>query len=360
MVGVFTLWAGLGIGFWVGSRVTAPAPQTQTAPFFFADHLPEVLPVDVDVSDITQVVQTVSASVVSIHFSNPVPPMFAARFNHIGSGSGILFAADENYVYIATNSHVVENAVNILIRLDDQHRIPAVMVGGDRQSDLAVISVPQAALDGKEWQLAVFGDSSLLQTGDEVVAIGNALGEGQTATHGIISATNRRIAVDGLVLDVLQTDAAINPGNSGGALANIHGEVIGINTAKAISREIEGMGYAIPSNDALEILEFLLFRYTIPRPFLGIHSVEINEQFRHSYRLPSLGVMVRYVEAGAPAVGVLEAGDLIVAFDGQTITTLETLAEALTASQVGDTVTLRVYRRGQYTEVAVTLGNANR
>jgi serine protease Do len=279
-----------------------------------------------------------------------------------GSGSGIIFAEDENFVYIATNNHVVDGAARITISLDDVYEMEATYLGGDFDADLAVIAVPRSAIEVKEYYLAVFGDSDEMLVGDEVVAIGNPMGHGQTATRGIVSAVNRQIHVDGRTLNVIQTDAAINPGNSGGALANINGEVIGINTAKAISSLVEGMGYAIPSNEALIILERLLEDGTSPRPYLGLrYPREIDERAREMFSLPSTGVLVMDVEANSPAdeAGLMEM-DLIVGFNQWRITSMLDLVEALSQSFVGEVVTLQIYRSGVEPMITtVVIGDAN-
>ena len=369
VLGGGSLGVGISVGFAIGRLYTAsatPAPyqhQVEEEPisFTFADQPTETIPLDVQVSNITNVVQTVSGSVVSINLEVPSTNRFQQRIYNPGSGSGILFAEDENFVYIATNNHVIERAARITVSLDDEYEIEASFIGGDWHADLAVLSIPRSALEGKEYHIAVFGDSDQMRVGDEVVAIGNPMGEGQTATRGIISAINREITVDRRTLTVLQTDAAINPGNSGGALANIRGEVIGINTAKAIAFHIEGMGYALPSNEALVILNQLLEEGTTPRPFLGIRFHHIDERTRQMFALPSVGVMVRSVEAYSPAeeAGLTE-GDLIVAFNQNPIETAEDLANALSQTDIGEVVVLSIYRNGNYPmTVTVTIGDSN-
>ena len=373
ILGGGSLGLGLGLGIYLGrNHGQANAPEVvvieptvaiedyQTS-FLFAEQDIEYLPVEVRVSDITNVVQTVRGSVVSINLEVASTDRFLRPVYSPGSGSGIIFEEDENFIYIATNYHVVFNASRISISLDDEYEIEASFLGGDRDADLALISVPRSALNGKEYKIAIFGDSDNLHVGDEVVAIGNPMGQGQTATRGIISALDRQITVDGRTLRVLQTDAAINPGNSGGALANIRGEVIGINTAKAMSSLIEGMGYAIPSNDALTILERILEDGTTPRPHLGIEPRLVDERVRDMFALPSVGVMIRYVFPGTAAYQAgLQEFDLIVAFNNQPIETIEDLAAALRQSSVGERVVLHLYRNGIYPiDVEVVIGDAN-
>ena len=374
-----SLGIGLSIGFAVGRHYTvtgaaepealraepAAAEQQPLMPAFsFADQHVEALPIEVRVSDITGVVQTVSRSVVSINIEVPSNNRFFGRVYNPGSGSGIIFAEDEDFLYIATNNHVVYRASRIGVSFDDENEVEAVFIGGDWYADLAVISVLRSDVLGKDYDIAVFGDSDEMLVGDEVVAIGNPMGGGQTATRGIVSAVNRQITVDGRTLDVLQTDAAINPGNSGGALANIHGKVIGINTAKAISFHIEGMGYAIPSNEALAILEQLLEEGTTPRPFLGVTTMQINEDTRRMHALPSIGLMVRYVQPGSPAdEGGIQEFDLIVGYNQNPVVTIDDLLYGLNQSGVGGAATLQIYRNGpagmEQIEVSVTIGDIN-
>ena len=338
--------------------------EPSDSPFSFADQYTETLPIEIRVSDITGVVQTVSGSVVSINIEIPANNNFFGRTYNPGSGSGIIFAEDENFVYIATNNHVVYRATRIGVSFDDENEVEANSIGGDWYSDLAVISVPRSALEDKDFHVAVFGDSDKMLVGDEVVAIGNPMGGGQTATRGIISAINRQITVDGRTLDVLQTDAAINPGNSGGALANIRGEVIGINTAKAISFHIEGMGYAIPSNQARAILEQLLEDGTTPRPFLGVTTMQISEDTRRIYAMPSVGLIITFVQPGSPAYeGGLRELDLIIGYNNSPVENIDDLLYGLNQSGVGGSAVIQIYRNSpigmESVEVTVTIGDAN-
>ena len=374
VLGGGSLGLGLSLGFAIGrlyatgneaSVLAGDLPllasaEDETVAFAFADQYTETLPIEVRVSDITSVVQAISGSVVSINLIVPSSHSFMPIYNP-GSGSGIIFAKDDDFIYIATNNHVVERAANIAISLDDEYEVEARFIGGDWYADLAVISVPRSALEGKEYHIARFGDSDQMRVGDEVIAIGNPMGQGQTATRGIISAINREITVDRRTLNVLQTDAAINPGNSGGALANIRGEVIGINTAKAISTHIEGMGYALPSNEALVILERLLKEGTMPRPHMGISVMPITQRTRELYALPAVGAMVRYVQEGSAAYEAgLEEWDLIVGFNDTVIETVEELLASIAGSSVGEEVIIEIYRFGSDPmKLMLIMGDAN-
>ena len=279
-----------------------------------------------------------------------------------GAGSGFIFAADDKAVYIATNNHVIENVQAVSISLDDDESVEATIVGRDTDSDLAVLTVPKTVMDSLNvpYKAAKTGDSDSTAVGDSVVAIGNAMGEGQTATSGIISATNREITVDNRTLAVMQTDAAINRGNSGGPLVNADGEVIGINTAKLYASGVEGMGYSLPINEAMKILNDLLSDGIIEKPFIGITYLPIDEAVKDVWNLPSLGVIIRSVTEGGPAheAGLAER-DIIVALNEKTIITDGDLRNALSESKVGDTVKIAVYRGDERMEFTVKIGNMN-
>ncbi|MCL1988752.1 MAG: trypsin-like peptidase domain-containing protein [Firmicutes bacterium] len=377
VLGGGSLGIGLGIGFAVAEQfnstvntpvveevpnydILAVADADEQTEFSFSDLQAETLPVEVRISDITGVVQTVSGSVVSINIETPSANPFFPTYVP-GSGSGIIFAEDENFLFIATNNHVIEDAVIITVSLDDEYEVVANVIGGDWQADLAVLSVPRSEFADQGYKIAVFGDSDNVLVGDEVVAIGNPMGQGQTATRGIISAINRQINVEERILDVLQTDAAINPGNSGGALANIRGEIIGINTAKAIAFHIEGMGYAIPSNIALTILEQILEDGTTPRPFLGVSLDIIDEARQRMFALPSIGVIVVLVEEGSPAdLAGLASADLIVAYNGNPVQTVDEMIAFIGNSTVGETIVLDIYRNGyQPMNISIVVGDVN-
>jgi serine protease Do len=373
VLGFSTLGLGIGFGSELGkqnlssSAASAPSSEEEAYSDIFVYTQPkaeyEITEASVNSNSITHIVQRVSDAVVSINLSVQVQNYFNQTSELPGSGSGIIFAEDAEKIYIATNNHVIVDADKVTISLDDKTEFDANFVGSDPQSDLAVISVSRSELStaGVSYELAEFGDSSTLQVGDEVVAIGNAMGEGKTATSGIISAINKQITVDGKTLDVIQTDAAINPGNSGGALASSDGKIIGINTAKLQASTVEGMGYSIPSNIAITILNDLKTNGSVKRPILGINGMTITNQIKERFNLPSLGVLVEsVVEDSGAELGGLEAADIIVGYDGNAINNMDDLSAAIGASKVGDTVTLDIYRRASIPmQLQITLGNAN-
>ena len=372
MLGFATLGFGISFG---GAAAKRWLPQDETARIENTVSYPEVYTYaqptieysesqfTTGFNNVSEIVKKVSSAVVSINLSVSVPDFFNRMTEQPGAGSGIIFSEDDEKVYIATNNHVIQNADKVSIYIDDDTQINANFVGSDPQSDLAVISVnkPELMEAGLDYKLAEFGDSSLLQVGDNVVAIGNAMGEGKTATSGIISAINKQISIDGKTLDVIQTDAAINPGNSGGALANNKGEVIGINTAKLTSSNVEGMGYSIPSNIAKTILNDLMENGSAKKPYLGIHGISITEEMKDMYNLPSLGVYIEDVtEGGSAQKAGLEPSDIIIGFNDTKITNIDELSAAIAASNVGDTVTVYIYRRGtRPMQIEAVLGNLN-
>ncbi|MCL2577114.1 MAG: trypsin-like peptidase domain-containing protein [Defluviitaleaceae bacterium] len=321
---------------------------------------PLVVPVDTQEPSFVEIIPEAKAAVVSIHVTGP---MGHSRRDVPGSGSGFIFAEDEDFIYIATNNHVIENTNSILISIDDTAQVAASVVGHDRSSDVAVIAASRAEMEEIDVPFAIarLGDSDVLRMGDSVIAIGNAMGEGKTVTRGIISALSLNIEIpdrrDRLILDVLQTDAAVNRGNSGGPLVNQNGEVIGIVTAKLIGSDIEGMGYALPINNVLPLLMDIMETGSVRRTWLGIDPEDISEFIRSLFNLPSTGVLVRRVIDDSPAeeAGIIR-GDLIIQFNGRRISSTEDLQAALEISRPGDTAVLRIYRDGEQMEISVVLG----
>jgi len=289
-----------------------------------------------------------------------------------GSGSGIIFKDTGNALWIATNHHVIEGAQAVDILLADGERMRAHILGSDRLSDLAVLSIPKP--DGHRYTVLRFGNSDALKPGDATIAIGNPLGLDylRTVTAGVISATNRSIPQDvsgeGEIdweLDVLQTDAAINPGNSGGALINMAGEVIGVASAKISEVGVEGIGFAIPSNTAYPVLEKLAQTGRIERAYMGLTPKDLtafaSEHKDGTFLLPTnvdTGVVVIGIESGGPAARAgLQEMDVIVQLDDAVVPTSAALRKYLYAhKQPGDMVRVTFYRDGRKEERLVKLG----
>ncbi|WP_029233540.1 S1C family serine protease [Butyrivibrio sp. VCB2006] len=327
------------------------------------------------VTDVTAVVSEVMPAMVIIHNN------YTASASYFGytqtqeataSGSGIIVGQNDTELLIATNYHVIEGADSLEVIFNDDSTLSAVVKGTNSDMDLAVIAVMLDDISSDTMnniKVATLGDSDALVLGEPAIAIGNALGYGQSVTTGVISALNRQVELDdGSTREFIQTDAAINPGNSGGALLNLQGEVIGINSNKIGGDTVEGMGYAIPISAAKPIIEQLMNEETKiklsdeERGYIGISGVSVTSDVSSVYGLP-MGVYIAEVSngGGAAAAG-LEKGDVIVAFDGQEITSMDDLQTRLQYYAIGTTVPVTIMRQNgsEYTEITydVTLGGA--
>lgn len=294
-------------------------------------------------------IKSIKPAVVCITSTTQAQGFFNMTYEQEGSGSGIIFHKTSNEIFIATNYHVVQGASNVKISVGESDLVDAKLIGKDQISDLAVLSVSLEDLKKigvTDVTVASFGDSDKMQTGSPVIAIGNALGEGNTATKGIISAVKKEINIQGRKLEVLQTDAAINPGNSGGALINSRGEVIGINTAKLSETSVEGVGYSITSNVAKPIIENLMNNTSAP--FLGIRYEAITEEVASYYNLPQMGIMITEIIPGTSAAySNLKVNDIITCFNNETIFSSEQLLSAIRSCKVGDVVEAKILRNGK-------------
>ena len=297
-----------------------------------------------------------------------------------GSGSGIIIGENETELLIVTNYHVVADSTELSVYFsfekedEEENVISAKIKGYDSQKDLAVISVKLSDIPSdtkSKISIATVGDSSKLRVGEQVVAIGNALGYGQSVTTGIISALDREVSVPGnngqeITNELIQTDAAINPGNSGGALINMQGEVIGINSVKLAAQEVEGMGYAIPITAVEEIIGDLMNKETRDKVdsdkagYLGIECLSVTSDVAQAYDLP-MGCYVKSVVKGSAAEAAgIRAGDVIIKLDGSSIASDTELVEALSYYESGEVVKIVVKtRESGYEEqtVEVTLGS---
>lgn len=329
--------------------------------------------VDSNVADITK---NTMPSVVSI--TNMSVQQVQSFFGGVqereseSAGSGIIIGQNDTELLIVTNNHVVEGSDTLTVSFIDQESVEANIKGTDANRDLAVVAVELSKVkDSTREKIAVatLGDSEQIQVGEEAIAIGNALGYGQSVTRGIISATDRTI--DGIDSSLIQTDAAINPGNSGGALLNANGEVIGINTAKAAMDAVEGMGYAIPISEARETIEGLMNQETktkvaeSERGFIGIEGVDVSQDTSQMYNMP-MGVYISNVTRGGGAAKAgITKGSVITALNGSSVNSMAALQEQLQYYRAGETVTLTIEtpgNNGEYTsqDVEVTLGNSTK
>lgn len=289
------------------------------------------------------------------------------------SGSGIIVGKNDDELLVVTNNHVVADSKELTVTFIDDKQVDAVIKGTDADSDLAVIAIPVKNIEAdtmSKIKVATLGDSDALKVGQGVVAIGNALGYGQSVTVGYVSAVNRQVkAEDNTSRSLLQTDAAINPGNSGGALLNMKGEVIGINAAKYSSTEVEGMGYAIPVSQAKDIINGLMNIKTRTETvaeneqgYLGIQGTNIDETAASMYGMPRGVYVYKILEDSAAAKSGLKEKDIITKFDGRGLQSMEDLKRILTFYKGGETVDLTVQslENGQYTERTVQITLAKR
>lgn len=270
------------------------------------------------------------------------------------SGTGVIISP---LGFIVTNNHVIENASQIIVKLTDDRELEASVVGTDDICDLAVLRI-----EAEDLTPAQFGDSERLRVGDSVVAIGDPLGENfrGTMTNGIVSAINRDVAVNGMKLNLIQTNAALNSGNSGGPLINCYGQVIGINTMKIGAftdvAGVEGIGFALPSTLVKDVVEQLISNgFVSGRPTLGIAGEQLSPFYQHYFRMPT-GLYITWVDPDGPCGQVgLTQGDVLLKLDDAPIRTTTDLSTFLFSHGIGDTVTMEVYREGRIGTAAVTL-----
>lgn len=283
-----------------------------------------------------------------------------------GSGSGIIVAQDSKNIYIATNNHVVADASSVSVTFNDKSVYSATVKGTDSDSDLAVVEVPLSKLPAdtlSNIKVATLGDSDKVKVGAQAIAIGNALGYGTSVTVGYISAKDREVSGEDNTMKLLQTDAAINPGNSGGALVDSSGAVIGINSSKYADTSVEGMGFAIPINTAIPIINDIVKAQTVSedeQAYLGIKGTNVTSEYAQYYNLPE-GIYVSSVTSGSPADKAgIKKGDVIVKYKGKDVTTMDGLQEKMALCKAGDKAEITVKRadNGEYKSVtcSVTLG----
>lgn len=334
-------------------------------------------------SDVSSVVESVMPSIVSITNMSvqQVQSFFGGTSQQevTSAGTGIIIEQTDSELLIVTNNHVVADSNQLTVTFDDQSSVEADIKGTDSAHDLAVIAVQLDKISDDtldKISVATLGDSTKLKVGEPAIAIGNALGYGQSVTTGVISATDRESqttdsetgeTTGSSDVKLIQTDAAINPGNSGGALVNANGEVIGINSAKLIGEDVEGIGYAIPISDVTDIITNLMNQETktkvseAERGYLGITGLDVEDSDSQRYGMPT-GVYISEVSRGGGAADAgITKGSIIVGFNGITIDSMESLQEQLQYYKKGEKVTLTLQvpgEGGEYQEqtVDVTLG----
>ena len=299
----------------------------------------------------SEIVKKTADSVVEISTESVVTGSFARQYVQQGAGSGVIISQDG---YILTNNHVIDGANSVKVRLRDGTEYDATIVGSDASNDIALLKVSATNLSA-----ATFGDSSSLAVGDYVVAIGNPLGElGGTVTDGIISALARKVTIDDTQMTLLQTNAQVNPGNSGGGLFNANGELVGIVNAKQSATEVEGIAFAIPINNVLDILSDLKeYGYVTGKVDLGIEFTDItSDETAFYYGVNRIGCYVLSVSSGSNAEKAgITRGDLVTKVNDKDVSTSADINSALEKAEVGDTVTFTVNRRGTSKTISFVL-----
>ncbi len=315
-------------------------PPREEAVFYHAVEVETVI----DENSVAGVAAKVSDSVVEITTESVQLGSYFQEYVSSGAGSGVILTENG---YVVTNTHVISGADTITVRLSSGDEFVAEVIGSDSQSDIALLKI-----DAQGLTPAIIGNSDSIVVGEDVVAIGNPLGElGGTVTDGIISALGREVTIEGETMKLLQTNAAVNPGNSGGGLFNMRGELIGIVNAKSSGSSIEGLGFAIPSNEAYEVVTQLYeFGYVRGRVTLGLDLVEItNSTMAYYYRVNALGLYI----SGSEYNSELRSGDRIISLDGTEITAYADYKGVLSEHEVGDSLKMVVVRGGKTIEVEV-------
>lgn len=307
------------------------------------------------VTDVSSVVDEVMPTVVSItNIGNQTFNSFFGQqevYESESSGSGIIIGKNDTELLLVTNNHVVADASTISVTFIDETTLEAQVKGTDANIDLAVLAIPLDSISEEtaaNIKIAVLGDSDSLHVGEPAIAIGNALGYGQSVTTGVISALNREVTVENVTNELIQTDAAINPGNSGGALLNMEGELIGINAVKFASDQVEGMGYAIPISLATPIINELMSKETKTKvaieesAYLGIAGVDVTKEVSASYNMP-IGVYVaQVIEGSAAEKAGIRVGHIITEFDGESITSMVGLQGLMEYYAAGESVEVTI------------------
>ena len=321
---------------------------TETTSGAFTPHIVH----SIDNLTIVEIAEKAAPSVVEITTESVVTGNSMTQYISSGAGSGVILTEDG---YILTNNHVIDGASNITVTTSDGASYPAVLKGLDEHLDVALLKIEVSGL-----KAADVASSADLSVGQEVVAIGNPLGQlGGTVTNGIISALNRSITIDDRTKNLLQTNAAINPGNSGGGLFDASGNLVGLVVAKYSDEEIEGIGFAIPIDDVMSILDDLYtYGYVPGRADLGLSLLDItSQQMAWMYRVSRPGVYIyQTTDGGAADQAGLRSGDRIVTFNGVAVSSVEDITDELNKLNAGDTVTMDVSRSGRALSVSLTVG----
>lgn len=386
---VFGLVAGGvfgGVNYLIPNKETAPAvaEDTQTSALTTTQQegiehntASTVSTNGIIATDVSDIVEAAMPSIVAI--TNMTETEYRTWFGQTYSqeqdyaGSGIIVSEDEEYLYIATNNHVVAGATTLTVQFCDDNTVAAEVKGTSPSNDLAVVKVAKADIEEETKaviKIATINDAGEEEVGEPVIAIGNALGYGQSVTSGIISAVDREVTAEDSTTGqtytntLTQTDASINPGNSGGALLNVKGEVIGINSSKMGGDYVDGVGFAIPMTTAAPIIDELITREKVTEDkaaFLGVNGIDVDDSVSASYNMPTGIFVAKVYEGSAAAQAGIQQGDIITEFDGQSVDSMEALQERLQYHEAGSKVKLTICRadNGQYVEkeLEITLGS---
>lgn len=312
-------------------------------------------------NSVTKVVSDNMPAVVSITSQvKQIVNYFGQQYkqNAVGSGSGIIIDENDKEYYIATNNHVIANANKIEVTFCDESAVVAKVKGKDPSGDLAVLVIKKSDMKKDTMtkiKKATIGNSNSTKVGDKVVAIGNALGLGQSATVGYVSALNREVEIENTKMTLIQTDAAINGGNSGGALLNMKGELIGINSAKLVNKDIEGMCYAIPISNAQAILSELMVSEEVKEGeegYLGLSGIDVSPEESTMYKIPIGAIVKEVVKGGAAHQAGVYVGDIVTKVNGISVNTMNALKQRVASYKAGTEITLTVerYDNGKYVE----------
>jgi serine protease Do len=343
----------------LGACATAPLPQaigttTNSLQNSAVDAEPQASEQNPVLPDFVSVLEKVNASVVAIRTEMVAYDIFNRPYTQEAAGSGWIY---DDSGLIVTNNHVIQDAKNIAVTLPDGRNIPASLVGADSLSDLAVLRIKAPNLT----KIAL-ADPSELQVGDWVLTVGNSLGLGITAKEGIVSrlGVSLQISTAQSVDNLIETSAAINPGNSGGPLVNMRAEIVGINSIKIAESGVEGMGYAINVGDAKPIIEELIQKGYIIRPWMGISAYDIDPFIQQRFNLAvDSGALITQVASGSPADKAgLKEGDVIVDFDGKKIEGAQDIIKAINAAKIGDKVEITYWRGNSKRTIQVTLAQS--
>ena len=325
------------------------------------------------ITDVSEVVDEVMPSIVAITSKTVInsgrfgPAYFGGSYTAEGSGSGVIVSETNDELFILTNYHVVQNSTELSVKFIDNESYDASIKGVSERKDIAIVSVKKSAIKAetlKQVKIATIGNSNELKVGNGIIAIGNALGYGQSVTTGVVSALNREVSTDSYVQDMIQIDAAINGGNSGGALLNSKGEVVGINSVKYSSNalssgaSIEGMGFAIPITDVEEIIEKLINGENDTGGLtIGIEGNMTNSEALAGYNLPEGFYISKIVEGGNAESSELEIGNIITEIDNNKVTSLDVIKKVLNNKKKGDKITLKVKyaSKNEYKEKEITI-----